>query len=231
MNRILCFLFLLASANACQNNTAAAPAPSPAPVAQADPQKEVLDVVKKLVEKELTVPVSLRADQFKALDDYAYVEATMLQPDGRKMDYTNTPLKESAEAGGNSDVVCALLQKQNSGWDVLAIAVGPMDVPSICWWKQYGAPQAVFPTGRTAEQCEVEAPVVYVDNDGRIYINGGIGLNFEEMKIALVKALKRMEKTPDHVETQFGDEVLMGTRHEVQTLIKEALDEVKSAKK
>ncbi len=223
-------LFALLSfiGSACKN-TQPTP-PTAAQTEEASVEKAVVEALRKPVEKEMTIPVSLKSDLFKTVDNYAFVVATMQQPDGRQMDFTKTPFKEAAEAGGYSDNVCGLLQKENGAWNILAIAVGSTDVPCVCWWKEYDVPRTLFPTDLAADDCTVNPPFVWVDNSGRIYVNGGIGLTFEEMKTKLVKALGRMETVPDKVNLEFGDEILMGTRQEVETLAAEAVAEAKAAK-
>lgn len=230
--KLLLLSLFWAATNAC-NQTPPPAAPSatpPVPVVE-DQQKPVSDALRQLVEKEMTIPVTLHFDNFKTVDNYAYVIATMQQPNGGKMDFSKTPAKAAAEAGAYSDVVVGLLKNENNTWNVMAINVGPTDVPSGCWWKVYNVPKTLFPPEMLTEECTISAPSIFVDNSGRIYVDGGIGLNFEEMKAALVKSLSRLDKVPNDLEANFGDEILMGTRHEVRTLISEAIAEVKAAKK
>lgn len=227
-SKLLLLAVLALAGNAC-NNRPSTP-PTAAQADDANVEKAVSEALRKPVEKEMTIPVALKFDYFKTADNYAFALATMQQPDGQQMNFAQTPFKTAAEAGGYSDNVCGLLQKENGAWNVLAITVGSTDVPSVCWWKEYRVPKALFPPDMAADDCSVNPPFVYVDNSGRIYVNGGIGLNFEEMKVELVKALGRMDAVPDKIDLSFGDEILMGTRQEVETLAAEAIAEAKAAK-
>ena len=113
-----------------------------------------LDILRAEVEKTLTIPVKLDATVLNTLDNYIYVAGNMLQPDGKPLDFSKTPLKEGAEEGFVSESVFGLLKKENGAWRVLAKAVGPTDMPVVCWWKDYGAPKALFGAGMAADECQ-----------------------------------------------------------------------------
>lgn len=113
-----------------------------------------LNVLRADVEKVLTVPVKLDVTDLRTLDNYLYVSGNMLQPDGTALDFSKTPLKEGAAEGFVSESVFGLLKRENGNWRLLAKAVGPTDMPVVCWWKDYGAPKALFGEGIAADDCQ-----------------------------------------------------------------------------
>lgn len=216
---------------ACQNNTTVktdTPATQTAP--QPSDETAVLDVLKTFVEEDLTIPVSLKTDYFKSENQTAYVSATILKKDGSKMDFKGTPYDEQANEGGAfSDGVIGLLEKKDGKWDVLTLAVGPTDVPSVCWHKEFGVSKTLFPDGLSADDCVEQPPFIFADQN-RMFLNGRLVKTFEELKSLLTKALMRMTSLPQEVEPAFGENTGMGLRAEVRTIISEALQEVRQAK-
>jgi biopolymer transport protein ExbD len=113
-----------------------------------------LNVLRAEVEKVLTVPVKLDVTDLRTLNNYIFVSGSMLQPDGKAMDFSKTPLKAGAAEGFVSESVFGLLKRENGNWRLLAKAVGPTDMPVVCWWKDYGAPKALFGAGMAADECQ-----------------------------------------------------------------------------
>lgn len=113
-----------------------------------------LDILRAEVEKTLNIPVKLDATVLNTLDNYIYVAGNMLQQDGKPIDFSKTPLKEEAKEGFVSESVFGLLKKENGAWRLLAKSVGPTDMPVVCWWKDYGAPKALFGAGMAADECQ-----------------------------------------------------------------------------
>ena len=151
---ILLFAVLLGW-NACQNPTPQL-VPSPEPVAitsTEDIQKLVLTALKSAVEDSLAMPVLLETEYYKNTDDYAFVSCLATQPNGEAIDGTKTRYKDAAEAGVFSDSVFGLLKKEGGTWKVITTAIGPSDVPTVCWWKDYHVPTALFPEGMVAQEC------------------------------------------------------------------------------
>lgn len=194
------------------------------------PKAAVLAAVKVLVEKELTIPVTLKDDYFKAENNAAFVTATILKSDGSKMDFKGTPFDEQANIGGSfSDAVICLLKNENGTWKVKAITVGATDAMDGCWHNEFKVAKSLFPEGMMHDGCQVHPPSVFADKN-RITVNGGIGLNLEEMKEELIQALLRMDKIPDTIEPSFGDHADKSMQGEVRTTIKEAITEAQKAK-
>ncbi len=201
-----------------------------------DDQKSViLSAVKILVEKEMTIPVSLQETYFNSEGNNAFITAAMQKPDGSKMDFSKTPFKMQDENGVFSEDVLALLKNENGAWKVKAIAVGATDVPSVCWHKEYKVSKTLFPKNMTSDDCIESDPFIFIENSGRMTLNGGIGLDLEELKVELVEALSRMDKMPKTITPEFedktGGKIGSGMRNEIKSTIAEAIEAAKSKKK
>lgn len=190
-----------------------------------------LSAIKVLVEKELTIPVSLKAMYFKANDTSAFVSATILKKDGSKMDFKGTPFDEQANIGGSfSDDVFGLLKKVNGAWNVKGISVGATDVPFVCWPKAYKVPSTIFPEGAISEACEDVRPFIFLSNEGRLSLNGGINITQQELKEQLIENLLNLDKLPDEMTPEFGDKVVADSRAALAKSIAEAIAEAKKLK-
>lgn len=190
----------------------------------------VLAAIKVPVEKELTIPVKLKVDYFKAENNFAFVMTTVLKSDGGKMDFKGTPFDEQANEGGSfSDAVVCLLKNENGEWKVYAITVGATDAPNGCWHKEFKVAKSLFPEGMTYDDCPDQAPFIFVDIS-RITVNGGIGLNLEELKGELIQALLRMDKIPDTIEPDFSEQTEVNMQGKVRAIITEGITEAKKVK-
>ena len=187
-----------------------------------------LAAIKVLVEKELTIPVSLKAMYFKANDTSAFVSATILKKDGSKMDFKGTPFDEQANIGGSfSDDVFGLLKKQGGTWKVKGISVGATDVPFVCWPKAYKVSPSIFPEGAISDACEDTPPFIFLSNEGRLSLNGGINITLPELKEQLIETLLNMDKIPGEITPEFGDKVAVSKRAELTTIVDEAVTQAK----
>jgi hypothetical protein len=80
---------------------------------------------------------------------FAFLDAVPRKSSGGKIDYKKTKYRTRFEDGdldGGSDApVLALLKYRSGKWKTLTFVIGPTDVAYDSWWKEYGAPKAIFP--------------------------------------------------------------------------------------
>jgi hypothetical protein len=206
-------------------------APSTEDAKDAQQDAVVLAALQVLVEKELTIPVSLKSVYFKANDTSAFVSATILKKDGSKMDFKGTPFDEQANIGGSfSDDVFGILKKQGGTWKVKGISVGATDIPFVCWPKAYKVSPTIFPEGATSNECEDIPPFIFLSDEDRLTLDGGINITLPELKEQLIETLLNMDKIPDEITPEFGDKVDADSRTALTKNIAEAIAEAKKRK-
>lgn len=106
----------------------------------------ILAAVRTTVRDVLHKPVTLDTDTLRMLGEHAFMQATMREPDGRPLDYADTPLADDAAQGRRSDICMALLRRERDGWVPMISLVGPTDLAWAAWQDQYDVPAALFPT-------------------------------------------------------------------------------------
>jgi len=99
-------------------------------------------------EKELGQSITLQTKQLRVLGEWAFVHAAMHGTGGKAVSYSGTRYQEAAEHGHKSDKYAALLKRSDHGWHIEAYAIGPTDVAWQDWPQTYGAPQALFDSGK-----------------------------------------------------------------------------------
>lgn len=104
----------------------------------------ILALARGAVEHALDKPAALDVRQLQALDGFAFLRAQMTSPGGAPLDFGDTPLADSAAAGGVSRSYVALLRRDSGAWRIVADRVGPTDVAWETWSEDYGAPAALF---------------------------------------------------------------------------------------
>ncbi len=78
-------------------------------------------------------------------------------------------------------------------------------------------------------QGKKESIVVTVNQKGEISVFGKMVSNLESLKAVLIDSLTQMPEIPEKIEINFEGEVGMGLRHEVETLVNEAIEQAKIA--
>lgn len=105
----------------------------------------LMDAIRKPVQTELGRPVIFVVRHLKISGEWAFAILEPRNPDGSPMDYRGTPFEEDYAAGMMSNTVIALVEKHIDDWRVAEVVIGATDVPYGGWWRQYGAPRAIFP--------------------------------------------------------------------------------------
>lgn len=72
------------------------------------------------------------------------------------------------------------------------------------------------------------AEVLIVDNEGKMTLFGK-EVSMDNLKTALLDSLVQMSSIPEELPISFGDELLMGIRGEVRTIVSEAIEAAKTA--
>jgi hypothetical protein len=114
------------------------------PKAGSAERKAIMDALRNPVEKELGKKVVFKVEHLKVLDGWAFMRGLPQQPDGKAVDYRDTPYQERIQDGTFDDGICALLKKQGDKWRVLIFQIGSTDVPWVTWEEEYKAPAAIF---------------------------------------------------------------------------------------
>lgn len=114
------------------------------PVSQTE-RREILDAARGTAMRDLGKPVRFVVKNLNAENEWAFLYARMVDPNGAPLSYEGTPFAEAAQHGLKSDSYAALLWKSERGWDVLIHVVGPTDVAWQGWGQKFGAPNALFP--------------------------------------------------------------------------------------
>lgn len=106
----------------------------------------ILDAVRAAVREAMGKPVELSVDHLNVLGDRAFVQATMHGMDGEPLDYADTPFREVAAHGGQSDVYMGLLKHDGGTWVLEASRIGPTDLAWVAWSDRFDVPGALFPS-------------------------------------------------------------------------------------
>ncbi|MEZ5956192.1 MAG: hypothetical protein R3C27_03140 [Hyphomonadaceae bacterium] len=116
-------------------------APSPDAVTQA-----LFGVLTPIISSEIGKPVSLQANTVNVRDEWAYVDAQILDADGSPIDWMTTNLASRYENGAMDEGggVHALLKNENGTWTVLEHVVAPTDVAWIDWASRHGVPPDIL---------------------------------------------------------------------------------------
>ena len=107
-------------------------------------RQAIIDAARDPVSADIGLEVVFVVKVLRSDGNWAYLEATPVQPDGKPLDWTATKLAGDWQSGAMSDAVMVLLNRQTGGWQVVDHVVGPTDVFWYTWLDQYGLPEALF---------------------------------------------------------------------------------------
>jgi len=108
-------------------------------------RKAIMDTVREPVEKELKQRVVFVVAQLKVCRDWAFLEATPQQPDGRPVDWSIGVYADAIADDMCGGYIHALMAKKGGSWQMREHVICATDVPWVGWAEQYGAPAALFP--------------------------------------------------------------------------------------
>jgi hypothetical protein len=75
---------------------------------------------------------------------WAYLQATPVNPDGTRLNWSRTNFARDWAADVMSDVVMVLMRNQSGQWHAVDWVVGPTDVAWYDWVTRYGLPERLF---------------------------------------------------------------------------------------
>ncbi len=124
------------------------------PVKGSPERKALLDALRPAIEETLGIEVIFEVRELNVQGNFAFGNLVPRQKNGQPIDYTQTKIDpELLEAF--DDWVCLLWKMDKKGkWTVQTFLLGATDVPYLCWWKEFGAPKAIFP--ETVPDCSTE---------------------------------------------------------------------------
>jgi hypothetical protein len=116
--------------------------------------KPLLDAIISPLSTELQTNVLLKVADCKVEADFAFVIASPTLPDGQTLDYRKTPYKEAFIKGQYAPGVFVLLKREGDYWKTIKMVHGSLEVPFVCWWKEFGAPKSLFPSSMLSDNCK-----------------------------------------------------------------------------
>jgi hypothetical protein len=108
-------------------------------------RKAILDTLRAPVEVKLKQKVAFNTDAFNSNGTWAFVNGSLQDSKGSKLNYSKTVYAQAEKEGMFDDNFQALLKKTGGKWKVVKYMIGCTDVCYATWWKDYRAPKAVFP--------------------------------------------------------------------------------------
>jgi hypothetical protein len=128
---------------------AATPSSPGAELSPTDPARPAIEAVTDAaVVRSLGVPARVTVEILRAETagdiQWAFVSGPAVAPDGGALDLSKTTMAQAAAEGMMDGTnVIALLKRDNGGWTVVTMAIGPTDVPQVGWPQQYGVSPAL----------------------------------------------------------------------------------------
>lgn len=119
--------------------------PPTTPKAGSALRKAILDSLRAPVEKKLKQKVVFEVQKLNVVGDWAFMQGTPRQPNGKPINYKNTEFAEAIKEGAFDDGVMGLLQKSAGKWKVVEVAIGSTDYPAPYWIEQHHAPKSLLP--------------------------------------------------------------------------------------
>jgi hypothetical protein len=104
---------------------------------------EILDTVRKPVQKDLKQEVKFIPSTFRVNDKWGFIFGQMQQKDSKNID--KTKFLEGRERGDLWDnMFVALLQKKNGLWEIVKYQTGCTDVCWEDWSNKFNAPKMII---------------------------------------------------------------------------------------
>jgi hypothetical protein len=131
--RLLLTLGLLAAGEPLQ-----AQGPVRVPPPGAPERRELLDVVRPQVQREMAGAVVFHQVQLRIAGEWAFIYAEPRGRSGERFD----AFRARCEC---DDIIYALLRRRGGRWTIVRLVVGATDVSWVTWDRDYGAPRGIFP--------------------------------------------------------------------------------------
>ena len=104
-------------------------------------RRQLLDVIRPHVQREMAAAVVFHEVQLRVAGDWAFIYAEPRSSSGERFD----AFRARCEC---DDVIYALLRRRSGRWTIVKLVVGATDVSWVTWSEDYGAPRGIFPWPR-----------------------------------------------------------------------------------
>jgi hypothetical protein len=108
-------------------------------------RKAILDALRVPVERQLRQTIVFNVEHLRVRGGWAFVGGDPQKPGGGEPNYRGTPYWSARQAGAFDNNFFAVLRKTGGRWRVVTYAIGCTDVCYATWWRDHGAPRAIFP--------------------------------------------------------------------------------------
>ena len=113
------------------------------PPAGSAERKEIMDVLRVPVERDLRQKVVFRVQHLRVIGEWALARVVPLRPDGSDIDYSKTKYREENEEGAFDGEGEGLLRRSGGRWKLLEWRFGASDTEVPEWLEKYRAPSAL----------------------------------------------------------------------------------------
>lgn len=114
------------------------------PAPQTAERKAIADALRVPVQAKLKKSVVFKIDHLKVQDGWAFLRGVPQRPDGKPLDYRDTPYRKQIDLGAFDDGISALLKREGDKWVVVTYDIGATDVVYLNWAEEHKAPPAIF---------------------------------------------------------------------------------------
>ncbi len=104
----------------------------------------LLDAARAVIAPEIGQPIAFSVRVLRSYGPWAYLSGVPVQPDGRPLDWLQTPFAQGWRDDMMSDSVLVLFHDDGSGWRVLDWVIGPTDVYWVGWLLDHDLPRELF---------------------------------------------------------------------------------------
>ena len=107
-------------------------------------RKPILDAVRASVEGTLGIKVVFVVDRIRVFGDWGFASLHPRDAAGNRLDYRRTRIAKDFDPEQDSDLVGALVRRQDGSWTLVESALLPTDVYWEEWEQKYKLPRAMF---------------------------------------------------------------------------------------
>lgn len=107
-------------------------------------RKPILDAVRASVEGTLGIKVVFVVDRIRVFGDWGFASLHPRDAAGSRLDYRRTRIAKDFDPEQDSDLVGALVRRQDGSWTLVESALLPTDVYWEEWEQKYKLPRAMF---------------------------------------------------------------------------------------
>ena len=107
-------------------------------------RKSILDAVRASVEGTLGIKVVFVVDRIRVFGDWGFASLHPRDAAGNRIDYRRTRIAKDFDPEQDSDLVGALVRRQDGSWTPVESALLPTDVYWEEWEQKYKLPRAMF---------------------------------------------------------------------------------------